>query len=74
MDDTCVARRLRAASDVPIIMLTILDKDEEIVRGLNYGADDFVTKPFSREVLLARVRAVAPRRVAQRQRWSIGLS
>ncbi len=47
-------RQIRMLSSVPIIMLTTLDKDEEIIRGLNFGADDFVTKPFSREVLMAR--------------------
>jgi DNA-binding response OmpR family regulator len=57
--ETC--RQIRLLSNVPIIMLTTLDKDEEIVRGLNYGADDFVTKPFSREVLLARVQALLRR-------------
>ena len=53
-------RQIRMLSNVPIIMLTTLDKDEEIIRGLNFGADDFVTKPFSREVLMARVLALLP--------------
>lgn len=57
--ETC--RQIRLLSNVPIIMLTTLDKDEEVVRGLNCGADDFVTKPFSREVLMARVRALLRR-------------
>ena len=48
-------------SNVPIIMLTTLHKDEEIIRGLDLGADDFVTKPFSREVLLARARSLLRR-------------
>ncbi|MDQ3249544.1 MAG: response regulator, partial [Chloroflexota bacterium] len=43
--ETC--RQIRLLSNTPIIMLTTLDKDDEIIRGLNYGADDFVTKPFS---------------------------
>ncbi len=54
-------RQIRMLSNVPIIMLTTLDKDEEIIRGLNFGADDFVTKPFSREVLMARVLALLRR-------------
>lgn len=54
-------RQIRLMSSVPIIMLTTLHKDEEIVRGLDLGADDFVTKPFSREVLLARARALLRR-------------
>jgi len=57
--ETC--RQIRLLSNVPIIMLTTLDNDEDIIRGLDYGADDFVTKPFSRDVLLARARAVLRR-------------
>jgi DNA-binding response OmpR family regulator len=57
--ETC--RQIRLFSHVPIIMLTTLNKDEEVIRGLDYGADDFVTKPFSREVLLARARALLRR-------------
>lgn len=57
--ETC--RQIRLLSNVPIIMLTTLDNDEDVIRGLDYGADDFVTKPFSREVLLARARAVLRR-------------
>jgi two-component system KDP operon response regulator KdpE len=57
--ETC--RQIRLLSNIPIIMLTTMDKDEDILRGFDYGADDFVTKPFSREVLLARARAVLRR-------------
>ena len=57
--ETC--RQIRLLSNVPIIMLTTMDKDEDILRGFDFGADDFVTKPFSREVLLARARAVIRR-------------
>ncbi len=57
-----IARRLRAArNQVPILMLTARDATEDIVEGLNLGADDYLTKPFSFEVLFARVRAVARR-------------
>ena len=53
-----VARALREAGDeVPIIMLTALDGDADKVRGLDAGADDYITKPFSTAELLARVRA-----------------
>lgn len=53
-----VARELREAGDhVPIIMLTALDSDEDKVAGLDAGADDYVTKPFSTPELLARIRA-----------------
>ena len=57
--DTC--RQIRLLSDVPIIMLTTLNADREMVRGLDAGADDFISKPFSGEVLLARTRAVLRR-------------
>ncbi|HMN30159.1 MAG TPA: response regulator transcription factor [Caldilineaceae bacterium] len=57
--ETC--RQIRLLSNAPIIMLTTLHHDEEIIRGLDIGADDFVTKPFSRDVLLARARALLRR-------------
>jgi two-component system KDP operon response regulator KdpE len=57
--DTC--RQIRNLSDVPILMLTALDQNEDIIRGLDYGADDFITKPFSPNVLLARARAALRR-------------
>jgi len=52
---------LRALSTVPIIMLTALGGDAEVMRGLEAGADDCVVKPFSPKVLLARARAVLRR-------------
>lgn len=53
-----VARSLRAHNDeVPIIMLTALDREEDKIRGLDAGADDYITKPFSTDELLARIRA-----------------
>ncbi len=57
MDGWAVCRLIRQSSDVPIIMLTALHSEDDIVRGLDYGAIDYVTKPFSVKVLLARVRA-----------------
>lgn len=56
-----VCRRIRESSDVPIIMLTVLNRSEEIVRAFDAGADDYVVKPFDREVLLARARAIMRR-------------
>jgi two-component system response regulator RegX3 len=53
--DLC--RRIRAESDVPIIMITARDSEADKVAGLELGADDYVTKPFSMRELLARVRA-----------------
>jgi DNA-binding response OmpR family regulator len=58
-EDVC--RRIRAASDVPIIMLTAKDGEEDLVRGLQLGADDYLTKPFSPRELTARVRALLRR-------------
>jgi len=61
---TEVCRRLRAVSDVPVIMLTAKDGEIDKVVGLELGADDYVTKPYSSRELLARVRAVLRRREA----------
>lgn len=58
-EDVC--RRLRARSRVPIIMLTAKVEDGDAVRGLDLGADDYVTKPFSPRQLMARVQAVLRR-------------
>jgi DNA-binding response OmpR family regulator len=57
MDGMEVCRRVRAKSRVPIIMLTAKDRVPERVAGLDSGADDYLTKPFATEELLARVRA-----------------
>lgn len=61
MPGTEVCRQLRAASPVPIIMLTAKDSEVDIVVGLELGADDYVTKPYSARELLARMRAVLRR-------------
>lgn len=62
MDGIEVARRLRAAGhQTPIIMLTARDAAADIVKGLDAGADDYLTKPFSLKVLLARIRAISRR-------------
>jgi DNA-binding response OmpR family regulator len=59
---TDVCRELRAESDVPILMLTARDAEVDRVLGLELGADDYVTKPFSSAELLSRVRAILRRR------------
>ena len=59
---TEVCRRLRLESDVPVIMLTAKDDEIDKVVGLELGADDYVTKPYSSRELLARIRAVLRRR------------
>lgn len=62
LDGFSVARKLRAArNQTPILMLTARDATQDIVEGLNLGADDYLVKPFSFEVLLARLRAVSRR-------------
>ena len=59
-----IAREIRARKDrTPILMLTARDAAQDIVQGLDIGADDYLTKPFSFEVLLARVRALGRRGV-----------
>lgn len=64
-DGRDVCQTIRESSDVPVILLTALSQGDEIVRGLDVGADDYVTKPFDRQVLLARARAVMRRAEAQ---------
>jgi DNA-binding response OmpR family regulator len=61
MDGLEVCRRLRARSDVPVVMLTARDEEADRVAGLEVGADDYVVKPFSPRELVARVRAVLRR-------------
>ena len=56
-----VLRRVRQVSNIPIILLTVKGKELDKVRGLELGADDYITKPFSQLELLARVRAVLRR-------------
>ncbi|MFE1664162.1 response regulator [Microbacterium sp. P02] len=63
MPGTEVCRQIRTTSNVPIIMLTAKDSEVDIVVGLELGADDYVTKPYSSRELLARMRAVL-RRIA----------
>jgi len=61
-----ICRTLRSESDVPIIMLTARTRDEDKLTGLDTGADDYVTKPFSPGELAARVRAIFRRLPAER--------
>jgi len=61
IDGIEVCRRIRAHSDVPVIMLTARDAEIDKIVGLEIGADDYVTKPFSPRELVARVRAVLRR-------------
>lgn len=70
-----VCRTLRQESSIPIIMLTSRDDDEDIVYGLDMGADDYVTKPYSPRELIARIKALARRsgnRTERRDHLSAG--
>ena len=67
MDGLSVCRKLKASpatQSIPILMLTAKGEEGDIVAGLNLGADDYITKPFSPKVLLARLRAVMRRKTA----------
>ena len=70
LSGTEICRRLRAESAVPIIMLTARDSEADRVLGLETGADDYITKPFSEVELLSRVRAILRRRELDRPRAS----
>jgi len=65
LSGTEVCRRLRSRSQVPIIMITARDSEIDKVVGLELGADDYVTKPYSPRELVARVRAVLRRRMSE---------
>jgi DNA-binding response OmpR family regulator len=66
LDGFAVCQRIRQFSNVPIIMLTAKGEEQDRVRGLDMGADDYLTKPFSATELLARVRAVLRRSQASK--------
>ena len=66
MDGLEVCRRIRAGSQLPVIMLTARDEEADRVAGLELGADDYVSKPFSPRELAARVKAVLRRTAADR--------
>ncbi len=61
LDGLSVCRQVRAKAATPIIILSVRDGDEAVVRGLEMGADDYIVKPFSPTQLVARVRAVLRR-------------
>lgn len=56
-----ICRRIRQVSDVPLIFLTSLNQEQDMLQGLEAGADDFLSKPFNADILLARARAVLRR-------------
>ncbi|MDR6998774.1 response regulator transcription factor [Neobacillus niacini] len=61
MDGWLTCRKIREFSDVPIIMLTARSETADVIKGLKYGADDYVTKPFQEAELLARIEALLRR-------------
>jgi DNA-binding response OmpR family regulator len=66
LSGTEACRQIRAASDVPIVMLTARDAEREVVEGLEVGADDYVTKPFSVAELISRINSLLRRREIDR--------
>ena len=70
VDGIEVAKKVRGADDVPILMLTARDAVEARVEGLDSGADDYLVKPFERQELLARLRALLRRRPPRSARWA----
>ena len=69
-----VLRRIRKTSEVPVILLTARDSVMDKVSGLDTGADDYITKPFDIEELLARIRAALRKRTVQTETSSAALS
>jgi two-component system, OmpR family, response regulator ChvI len=67
MDGMELLRQLRQTSDMPVIFLTSKDDEQDEEQGLALGADDYIAKPFSQRLLLARIRAVLRRAEANRQ-------
>jgi DNA-binding response OmpR family regulator len=69
LDGIDVAKRIRKDSDIPILMLTARDELDSRVAGLDAGADDYLVKPFERQELLARIRAMLRRTPPRDQEW-----
>ena len=70
IDGLEVCRQLRTnpdLSEIAIVMMTAKGEEEDIVKGLEYGADDYIPKPFSPQVLIARIKAVLRRRVSDKR-------
>jgi DNA-binding response OmpR family regulator len=67
IDGIEVCRRIRRASDLPILMLTARDEDVDKIIGLEVGADDYLTKPFNPRELVARVKSILRRAVPERR-------
>jgi len=66
IDGVEVCKRIRQSTDLPVLMLTARDEDEDKIIGLEVGADDYMTKPFNPRELVARVRAILRRATTER--------
>ncbi len=71
MDGLETCRRIRSRSDLPVMMLTALGKERDIVDGLEAGADDYIVKPFRNKEFVARVETIL-RRTARMEKYSKG--
>ena len=71
MDGMTATARLREQSNVPVILITAKGEDNDKILGLTVGADDYITKPFSIEELLARIRAALRRKAAHAQKETL---
>ncbi len=72
MDGIEACREIRLVSDIPIIVVSARGDTDDVVRGLDAGADDYVTKPFELPELIARIRAHLRRRPAAMNRFTVG--
>jgi DNA-binding response OmpR family regulator len=74
LDGFAVCQRIREQSDTPIVLLTVRGEEDDIVQGLKFGADDYISKPFSPRQLVARAQAVLRRagRATQAERRQVG--
>ena len=71
LDGFTVCQRIRKVSDVPILMITAKGEDEDRISGLDFGADDYIVKPFSTGELMARIRAVLRRSTEKTSRRNV---
>lgn len=68
-----VCEEIRMISEVPVLFLTALSESQDELKGLNLGADDYVTKPFRYEIFMARIKSILKRTAKnQKENWNIG--
>ena len=71
-DGFTICRAVRAQKDIPILMVTTLGKDADKIHGLGFGADDYIEKPFSPSILVARVKANPAHPQLLQMVWGVG--